>query len=429
MKDLHSLEENHDLWTVKEGEKWTLKYPELGTGTVDFNRMVSPEFYELEKEAVFRRSWLNIGTLQDLPKPGCYFTKEMEVCNTSILVTRGRDDKVYAFHNVCPHRGNRLVWETHPKNEVSGKTVRFFCKYHGLGYDLDGKVAHVTDKDNYFGDQVCNLKLPEIACEVWNGFIFINLDPDGPSESLASAIGEYYWSKFDFPFDKYTERYTNIGECDSNWKTLSDAFAEGYHAAYLHKWTFPMQADPDIKDVNVRQDHFSLHGRHHLSMVRRMPQGMYSYDIEKMTRANAMSPQIRPQEEPLPEAANPIRQENWGCSSSVFFPNLFIQFYYPNVVVVYRYWPLASNRMRFEVEHYLKPAETFSELLSHYGYLTLFRETALQDVNLLEATQLGLDSHAVQGGFPLQDEEILVRHLHHAVDECVAQYKAKEGLS
>ena len=99
---------------------WTAQYPELGTGPISYEDSISPQFYELEREAIFRRTWLNIGRVEQVPKKGSYFTRELAVCDTSIVVVRGSDDTIRAFHNVCRHRGNKLVWTDYPDEEVSG---------------------------------------------------------------------------------------------------------------------------------------------------------------------------------------------------------------------------------------------------------------------------------------------------------------------
>ena len=100
---------------------WTEHYPELGTEPVAYEDSISPEFYELEREAIFKRAWLNVGRVEQLPKTGSYFTKELAVANTSIIVVRDRDGDVRAFHNVCRHRGNKLVWNDFPREETAGR--------------------------------------------------------------------------------------------------------------------------------------------------------------------------------------------------------------------------------------------------------------------------------------------------------------------
>src|SRR5262249_59028391 len=89
---------------------WTAHYPELGTEPMSYEDSISPEFYRLEREAIFKRAWLNVGRVEQLPRNGSYFTKELAVANTSIIVVRGKDGVIRAFHNICRHRGNKLVW-------------------------------------------------------------------------------------------------------------------------------------------------------------------------------------------------------------------------------------------------------------------------------------------------------------------------------
>ena len=93
---------------------WTEHYPELGTGPVSFRDSTSREFYELEREAIFKRAWLNVARIEELPRTGSYVTKEIEVVGASVILVKGRDDQIRAFYNVCRHRGNKLVWNDFP---------------------------------------------------------------------------------------------------------------------------------------------------------------------------------------------------------------------------------------------------------------------------------------------------------------------------
>ena len=93
---------------------WTEHCPELDTAPVSYESCISPEFYQLEREAIFKRAWLNVGRVEQLRRKGGFFTKELAVANTSLIIVRGMDDKIRAFHNVCRHRGNKLVWTDHP---------------------------------------------------------------------------------------------------------------------------------------------------------------------------------------------------------------------------------------------------------------------------------------------------------------------------
>uniref|UniRef100_UPI00245469B0 Rieske 2Fe-2S domain-containing protein n=1 Tax=Nocardia abscessus TaxID=120957 RepID=UPI00245469B0 len=112
-------------WLKPTAGSWTQHYPDLGTGPISFEDSVSPEFFELEREAIFKRAWLNVGRVEQLPKVGSYFTKEIAAARTSVIVVRDRERQVRAFHNICRHRGNKLVWNDFPKEETSGTCRQF----------------------------------------------------------------------------------------------------------------------------------------------------------------------------------------------------------------------------------------------------------------------------------------------------------------
>jgi nitrite reductase/ring-hydroxylating ferredoxin subunit len=90
---------------------------------------ISREYYEREQALIFRKVWLNVALVEQIPKPGEYFVKELEVCNTSVLIVRGKDGLIRAFHNMCTHRGNKLA------PDASGNCPGLFtCKFHGWAF-------------------------------------------------------------------------------------------------------------------------------------------------------------------------------------------------------------------------------------------------------------------------------------------------------
>src|SRR5690349_6713293 len=93
---------------------WTGRYPELGTGPVSYEDSISPAFFEAEREAIFKRAWLNVGRVEQLPRNGSYFSKEIQIAQASVIVVRDKQGAVRAFHNICRHRGNKLVWKDYP---------------------------------------------------------------------------------------------------------------------------------------------------------------------------------------------------------------------------------------------------------------------------------------------------------------------------
>jgi phenylpropionate dioxygenase-like ring-hydroxylating dioxygenase large terminal subunit len=215
-----------------KGQKWHDRYPELGTGPIPIEPYISREYFEKEQEKIFRKVWLNIGRVEQLPNPGDYFVKALAVCNTSILAVRGKDGIVRAFHNMCSHRGNQLVWNS------KGSCQVFTCKFHGWAYALDGSLRHITDEDNFFGLNKDTLGMTPVSVDTWNGFIFINVDLN-PTETLAEYLGDIGTGLIsEYPFEEgSTTCFSWQTELQANWKVLKDAFQETYHFATLHRRT------------------------------------------------------------------------------------------------------------------------------------------------------------------------------------------------
>ncbi|NIP93961.1 MAG: Rieske 2Fe-2S domain-containing protein, partial [Akkermansiaceae bacterium] len=125
-------------------DKWTGRYPHLGTGPLAADVFTSPEQFELERERIFKKVWLNVGRVEQIPNAGDFFVKDIEICQTSILVVRGADGQVRAFHNMCSHRGNKVCWDK------AGNKPNFTCKFHGWVYGHEGDLKYVPDEEHFF---------------------------------------------------------------------------------------------------------------------------------------------------------------------------------------------------------------------------------------------------------------------------------------
>jgi nitrite reductase/ring-hydroxylating ferredoxin subunit len=413
-------------WPKPPEGSWTQHYPNLDTGLISYEDSVSPEFYELEREAIFKRAWLNVGRIEDLPKQGSHFTKEIAIAQASVVVVRGKDDEVRAFHNVCRHRGNKLVWNDDPREETKGFCRQFTCKYHGWRYDLDGSLAFVQQEGEFFDLDKSKFGLAPVHCDVWNGFIFINLDPE-PRQTLREFLGPMITALDDYPFGKLTERYEFVADNNSNWKIFADAFQEYYHVTALH----PQQVPVAVRKSNpVMCAHFQADGPHRLvttAGTRRwdMPPE-FMYPIERATQSGLVGPWRTPDIGPLPEAGlNPGGVEPWGITNFQIFPNLEILIY-GGWYLVYRYWPTSPNTHRFEGFLAFPPARTVRERIEHEVAAVVFKEFALQDAGMLGGTQAALDTGIVER-FPLSDQEILVRHFHKTVGDWVDEYAGAPG--
>jgi len=407
---------------------WTEHYPELGTEPVSYADSISPEFYERERDAIFRRTWLNVGRVEQLAKAGSYLTKELDAAGTSVVVVRGMDGEVRAFHNICRHRGNKLVWTDFPSAETSGACRQFTCKYHGWRYSLDGELTFVQQEQEFFDLDKADYPLASVSCEVWEGFIFVNLDASNATP-LREYLGELAKGLEGYPFHELTQVHQYRAEIGANWKLFIDAFTEFYHAPVLHA----------KQSVSSESAKVQAHGYEALAYGIDGPHGMVSSwggmsppkdlsmvkPIERLLRSGLFGPWDAPDIglDELPPGLNPSSHKAWGLDSFLFFPNFMLLIWKPNWVLTYHYWPTSYNTHIFEGACYFAPPKTARERLAQELAVVTFKEYALQDGNTLEATQTMLESRTPVKTFPLNDQEILLRHLHHTARSFVNEYE------
>jgi phenylpropionate dioxygenase-like ring-hydroxylating dioxygenase large terminal subunit len=403
---------------------WTEHYPQLGTAPVSYEDSISPEYFERERIAIFARSWLNVGRVEQLPRVGSYFTREIDAARTSVIIVRSRDG-VRAFHNICRHRGNKLVWQDYPSEETAGTCRQFTCKYHGWRYGLEGELNFVQQEAEFFDLDKADYGLAPVRVDTWEGFIFVNLD-NRDTTPLREFLGELGKGLEGYPFGEMTQVYKYRAEVGSNWKLFIDAFTEFYHAPVLHARQAVSEESAKLQGFGYEALAYELDGPHgmvsswggmsppkDLDMVK---------PIERVLHSGLFGPWEAPIEFELPEGVNPARAKQWGTDSFLFFPNFMILVWKPNWYLTYHYWPTAYNKHIFEGTLYFVPPRNARERLAQELAAVTFKEYALQDGNTLEATQIMLESRAVTQ-FPLGDQEILLRQLHHTTHEWVDQYE------
>ncbi|MER6371818.1 aromatic ring-hydroxylating oxygenase subunit alpha [Streptomyces mirabilis] len=408
-----------------EAGSWTEQYPELGTSPVNYEDSIDPAYYEAERQAIFKRTWLNVGRVEQVPKPGHYFTKELAAAGTSLIIVRGRDQQIRAFHNVCRHRGNKLVWNDFPGEEVKGTCRQFTCKYHAWRYDLTGKLTFVQQEGEFFDLDKDDYGLKEVACDIWEGFVFVNLDP---RQSLREYLGDMAKGLEGYPFHEMTDVFTYKAEIGSNWKLFIDAFAEFYHAPVLHQKQATKEEAEKLLGYGFEALHYELHSPHSMisswgGMAPPKDPSMVK-PIERELRSGLFGPWDRPDIaglDPLPAGVNPARHRSWGTDSFVLFPNFMLLLWAPGWYLTYHYWPTAVDKHLFEANLYFVPAKTARDRLAQELTAVTFKEYALQDANTLEATQTMLKGRYVTD-FPLNDQEILLRHLHKVVRDYVKEH-------
>lgn len=199
--------------------------------TIPAEAYTSPEYARAESERLFRRVWLQAGREEDLAEVGDYLT--YQIGPDSVIVVRNADG-LAAYHNVCPHRGRRLVDVPAGQRNARGSSRKsFICGYHGWSFDLNGVNTYVEHLDDWQGCLTPGRTgLGKVALDTWGGWIWINLDGQaGPLrdylEPAASLLDPY-------ELQNMRPRWRKWGVFDCNWKVAMEAFAETYHVATTH---------------------------------------------------------------------------------------------------------------------------------------------------------------------------------------------------
>jgi phenylpropionate dioxygenase-like ring-hydroxylating dioxygenase large terminal subunit len=379
-------------------KKWHSQYPELGTDPVPIEPYISPEFFELERDRVFRRVWLCLGREEHIPNPGDFFVKHLAIARTSIIVVRGKDGHIRAFHNACSHRSNKVEWQT------KGCAATFTCPFHGWSYGLDGSVLAIPDEKNFFNLDKKRLGLTPITLDTWQGFIFINLNPEQP---LREYLGEWADALEGYPFAANGATcYQWSTELRCNWKLLRDAFKEAYHVAFLH-WRSARDSYTGRKNPFSHAPYFKLFPLHQRWSLPANPEYQPSPLEAAAYRYASFVLKSDFRREP-PKGVNPTKDPNWVLDINAIFPNYTIDML-ENGYFTYNFWPISVDRTLWEVCAYFPRPCNAAERFSQEHARVTYRDLIMEDASTMENTQSVIASGA-KTHFNFQDEEILLRH-------------------
>lgn len=184
-----------------------------------------PALYETERRRIFARTWQLVGHEAQLPEPGSWLAAA--IAGFPLIVVRGSDECIRAFHNVCRHRAGPLVPDGQGKCE--GQLV---CRYHGWRYALDGGLASARDFGPTEGFDPREYGLVALACEIWRGLVFVNMDRSAPP--LAQAIAPLAQRTRHLHIESFRPVRQTIHDCRCNWKTYVENYLEGYHIPQVH---------------------------------------------------------------------------------------------------------------------------------------------------------------------------------------------------
>ena len=390
---------------------WTMKNPSVGTDPIPVERYTSQEYFQQERKKVFQNSWLNIGRAAQIPKPGDFFVHDFPLAKTSILVVRTKGGQINAFHNMCSHRGNPVMWEK--RGNCRGY---FTCRFHGWVYDTSGELMHVTDEGNFPSVKKSENSLTSIHCDVWQGFIFVHLGQT-PQQSLADYLAPVTMNVDGYPFDAMEPSFSYRIHENVNWKILSEAQLEGWHLPFLHPNTLA-KAVKVTGGKTFRHASLERLGVHGLcsspapDTYEPSPVGLLSvrYGVGTMDAFASKSTM---------DLAEKATGPKWRGAFDFWhiFPNMFLGLL-NGTYFTFNVWPVAIDQSMWEIKGYYPPVKNAGQLFAREFSKIGLRDPMMEDSFAHEKIQSVLASGAKKS-FHLQDEELAVRHFTDMVNQRV----------
>ncbi len=340
----------------------------------------SEEFFRLEQQQLFAKTWTCIGNGCSVPEPGDL--QPVGFLGQPLVMLRNKQGDIRVFHNVCSHRGNELVWDAcQVKNTIQ-------CPYHGWAYGLDGRLLATP---NVGGSGVHNIDdldknkhgLRAARSALWMDLVFVNLSEDAPDFESFIAPLQQRIDKLVAPeqfaaLKPAATHGTYTIDFVGNWKLCVENNLESYHLPTIH---------PDLNAVSKLEDHYHFYGGDLFA-----GQGTLKYDHEK-TNLDAF----------------PVFD---GWSDMVAeYPTL-----YPNVFLGLQadhYWtrfvqPVSAERSLDHLQiYYLGDAADNPDFDSARAHrLEVWVKVFNEDIGVVEGMQRGRQSSAFSGGVftPIMDK-------------------------
>lgn len=327
------------------------------------------DLFEMEAETLFRRHWQLVCHVSDLPEKGQFLT--FDLVDERAIVIRGDDGVVRAFHNLCRHRGSRVV------SEESGVCKNaIVCPFHGWSFNLDGTLRGPAQPRSLPKLDPVEWGLKPIECEIWNGFVFIRFKP-GHQPSVHDILA---------PHDALVKqhRLNDLVSCQPpsvsenwavNWKAIRDVDNEGYHVPMAHPGLQDLYGK-DYKDCSLVGDTSLSIGN-----FNETPGSLWSVKL------------YRKMVEQLPEP--------WASLPKAWvylfiFPNQVIGLY-PDSVMFYQDIPVTVNESRQRYAVYARPDEDRITRAARKLSGRIDQITGVEDMQLIEWTYEAMRSSAFDG--------------------------------
>lgn len=343
----------------------------------------NPELLEEEKEQLFRRHWQLVCHVNDVPEPGDFMAAEFT--GERALVVRGKDGIVRAFHNLCRHRGSRVVAED--KGHCRSAII---CPFHGWAYNLDGTLRGAARPETLPEMDPVKWGLKPIEMDLWHGFVFVRFKP-GAQPAISQIMARFEDEVSGYGLDELVPDGAGIAslEIAANWKCVRDVDNEGYHVPLAH---------PGLHDLfgsNYFDEPFADGASRSYSTFRDGPGRLWS---------------VRNYKKILPQVTELDAEHQSAWLYLGFFPNLVLGIY-PDSVIFYHEFPVENGKTIQRSACYKRPDEGRRMRAARYLSGRIDRITSKEDEQLIEWCWEATFSSGYDG-VVLSDLEAGVRSYH-----------------
>lgn len=329
-------------------------------------------FLEVERARILRPGWQVVAHESDFAGPGDW--QAIEVLGEPVVVVRQADGALRAMLNVCRHRGARIL------DGACGTARKLVCPYHAWTYGLNGALEGVPERRAYDPAALAGLRLHPLALEVWEGFVFVRLEGDGPSVSEMMAPYAAEIARYRLPEMRRLGRVT-VRTRAVNWKVVGDNYSDALHIPVAHPGLTRLMGSGYKAEAAEWADRME-------GPVAAGP---------KATWSERMYARWLPEAEHLPDVA----RRRW-----VYFklwPNVAFDLY-PDQVDFMVWQPVSPTETVIREVAYALPDERREMRAARYLNWRINRQVSLEDKDLIERVQAGMAAEAFTVG-PLAASE------------------------
>ena len=337
----------------------------------------SSDYLKIEIEKIFKDKWTAIGVGSLVPNPGDALPYDL--LGIPLIILRDKNDRIRVFHNVCSHRGFKLL------SEPCSLKNALRCPYHSWSYDFEGNLIatpHIgglnIHKSEKFDNSKSNLK--EVRSIIWMDIIFVNINNNQVEFNEYIKPLEDRWSKFVSKDDQQSLKYSKDHgyfslDVKSNWKFAIENYCESYHLPTIH---------PKLNKVSNISKHYHIQG------LQNRFTGQGSKKYSRLINGNKMFDNFKNWPKELTKNSEYI----------ALFPNIMIGLHIDHF---YAFWlePISINETKEHLAMYYvgdnsANGKEFEKMRKEN--VRMWKNVMSEDIGAVEGMQEGRSSPVYNGG-------------------------------